>query len=56
MNLIDSKVIYRCWCWCDWLIDWCLTPTLAVFQPYRGVRCWCVYRYLMCLLILMWKH
>jgi hypothetical protein len=19
------------------LIDWCLTPTLAVFQPYRGV-------------------
>jgi hypothetical protein len=21
----------------DWLIDWCLTPTLAVFQLYRGV-------------------
>jgi hypothetical protein len=20
------------------LIDWCLTPTLAVFQQYRGVR------------------
>ena len=20
-----------------WLIDWCLTPTLAVFQLYRGV-------------------
>jgi len=19
------------------LIDWCLTPTLAIFQPYRGV-------------------
>jgi hypothetical protein len=25
----------------DWLIDWCLTSTLAVFQLYRGVtgRC-----------------
>jgi hypothetical protein len=22
----------------DWLIDWCLTPTLAVFQLYRGVE------------------
>jgi hypothetical protein len=22
----------------DWLIDWCLTPTLAVFQVYRGVE------------------
>ena len=21
----------------DWLIDWCLPPTLAVFQLYRGV-------------------
>jgi hypothetical protein len=21
----------------DWLIDWCLTSTLAVFQLYRGV-------------------
>ena len=21
----------------DWLIDWCLTPTLAVFQLYSGV-------------------
>jgi hypothetical protein len=23
----------------DWLIDWCLTPTLAIFQLYRGVNC-----------------
>ena len=22
----------------NWLIDWCLTPTLAVFQLYRGVN------------------
>jgi hypothetical protein len=22
----------------DWLIGWCLTPTLALFQPYRGVN------------------
>ena len=22
----------------DWLIDWCLTPTLAVFQIYRGIQ------------------
>ena len=22
----------------DWLIDWYLTPTLAVFQLYRGVN------------------
>ena len=22
----------------DWLIDWCLTPTLAVFQLYRDVN------------------
>ena len=22
----------------DWLIDWCLTPTLGVFQLYRGVN------------------
>jgi stringent starvation protein B len=21
----------------EWLIDWCLTPTLAVFLLYRGV-------------------
>ena len=21
----------------DWLIDWCLTPTLVVFQLYHGV-------------------
>ena len=21
----------------DWLIDWCLTPTLAIFQLYRGI-------------------
>jgi hypothetical protein len=21
----------------DWFIDWCLTPTLAIFQLYRGV-------------------
>jgi hypothetical protein len=21
-----------------WLIDWCLTPTLAVFQLYCGVK------------------
>jgi hypothetical protein len=20
------------------LIDWCLTPTLTIFQPYRGVK------------------
>jgi stringent starvation protein B len=22
----------------DWLINWCLTPNLAVFQIYRGVQ------------------
>jgi hypothetical protein len=22
----------------DWLIDWCLTPTLAIFKLYRGVN------------------
>ena len=22
-----------------WLIDWCLTPTLAIFQLYHGVNC-----------------
>jgi hypothetical protein len=22
----------------DWLIDWCLTPTLAVFQLYHGIQ------------------
>jgi hypothetical protein len=22
----------------DWLIDWCLKSTLAIFQLYRGVR------------------
>jgi hypothetical protein len=22
----------------DWLIDWCFTPTLAMFQLYRGVN------------------
>ena len=22
----------------DWLIDWCLTPTLTVFQLYDGVN------------------
>jgi hypothetical protein len=22
-----------------WLIDWCLTPTFAAFQPYSGVYC-----------------
>jgi hypothetical protein len=22
----------------DWLIDWCLTPTLVVFQLYSGVH------------------
>jgi len=22
----------------DWLIHWCLTPTLAIFQPYPGVK------------------
>jgi hypothetical protein len=21
----------------DWLIDWCLMPTLSVFQPFCGV-------------------
>ena len=25
-------------CWFDWLIDWCLTPTLAVFHPYSEVN------------------
>ena len=24
----------------DWLIDWCLTPTLPVFQPYCGLIDW----------------
>ena len=23
---------------CSWLIDWCLTPALAIFQLYRGVH------------------
>ena len=22
----------------DWLIDWCLTPTYAIFQLYRGMN------------------
>jgi hypothetical protein len=22
---------------CDWLIDWCLIPTLAIFQPYHSM-------------------
>ena len=22
----------------DWLIDWCLTPTIAIFQLYRGMK------------------
>ena len=22
----------------DWLIDWCLMPTLAIFQQYHGIR------------------
>jgi len=25
------------------LIDWCLTPTLAVFQLYRGVNKFIIY-------------
>ena len=31
----------------DLLIDWCLTLTLAVFQPYRGVnKCYLILRHL----------
>ena len=30
-KLVGVFVIY-CLCLIDWLIDWCLTPTLAVFQ------------------------
>jgi hypothetical protein len=26
----------------DWLIDWCLMQTLAVFQLYRGVAYLCL--------------
>jgi hypothetical protein len=32
LNLITILYLYS-----NWLIDWCLTPTLAIFQLYRGV-------------------
>ena len=31
-----------CICTC-WLVDWCLTPTLAIYQLYCGMICTCMY-------------
>jgi len=48
LDFITSRLlsVYRSWdtfintkcAMLDWLIGWCLTPTLALFQPYRGVN------------------
>ena len=35
---LDNSNQYRGKGAIDWLIDWCLTPTLAIFQLYRGAN------------------
>ena len=39
----------------DWLIDWCLTPTLAIFQLYRDAYYINVVLYILHFFILSWQ-